>query len=276
MDRMTAAIGQMFAEFSGKVTNDLLDGFERRRHEERMDIELAMEKKISEEIDRKMDEKLNMFRSDWDDQKHKLIDRNEKALFSLQDSVDQLRSQTDAYHQLKQKYDTLQQTHGQMREKENERWQKLSLLNKENNQFKNELEASNARVATLRDQVGELDSENRALRDNEVQDQHRVSQLMADKEDLLVELDRTEREKMDLKMRVDALSREIERLIAQQQERADRDDKAYQEVLKKQNERLDELYRVVQSLTERDRQSKTLFIGGNAVQKSARLGRPKN
>lgn len=274
MDRMTTAIGQMFAEFSGKVTNDLLDGFERRRHEERMEIELSMERKIAIEIDRKMEEKFNMFRVDWEDQKTSLIERNEKALFSLQDSVEQLRSSSDAYNQLKQKYDQLQQTHAQMRDKENERWAKLSTTNKENMQLKNALEMSHMEIMNLKERVDELESDNRALKDNELQDQHKISQMIAEKEDLILELERAEREKMDLKMRVDSLSREIERLLLQQQERANKDDKAYQEALKKQNERLDELYKVVQALTERERQSKTLFIGGNAVQKSARLSRP--
>ncbi|XP_021343214.1 centromere-associated protein E-like isoform X2 [Mizuhopecten yessoensis] len=274
MDRMTTAIGQMFAEFSGKVTNDLLDGFERRRHEERMEIELSMERKISQEIERKMDEKLNAFRGDWEDQKTSLIDRNEKALFSLQDSVEQLRNSSDAYNQLKQKYDQLQQTHAQMRDKENERWSKLSTTNKENTQLRSELEMSNIEIINLRERVDELESDNRAMKDNELTDQHRINQMVAEKEDLIIELERAEREKMDLKMRVDSLSREIERLLMQQQERANKDDKAYQEALKKQNERLDELYKVVQALTERERQSKTLFIGGNAVQKSARMSRP--
>jgi len=277
MDRMTSAIGQMFAEFSGKVTNDLLDGFERRRHEERMEIEISMERKVADEVEKKMDEKLNMFRADWESQKHKLIERNEQALFSLQDSVDQLRNQTEAYSQLKQKYDQLQHTHGQMREKENERWQRLSVVNKENSQLKNELDGANDELTGLREHVDELESDNRALHDNEIQDSHKISQLVAEKEDLILELERTEREKVDLKMRVDSLSREIERLLNQQQDRANKDDKAYQEALKKQNERLDELYKVVQALTERERQSKTLFIGGNAVQKSARMiSRPKN
>ncbi|XP_060079030.1 interaptin-like [Ylistrum balloti] len=274
MDRMTTAIGQMFAEFSGKVTNDLLDGFERRRHEERMEIELSMERKIAQEIERKMDEKLNNFRGDWEEQKAQLVDRNEKALFSLQDSVEQLRNSSDAYNQLKQKYDQLQQTHAQMRDKENERWSKLSTTNKENTQLKSELEMSNIEILNLRERVDELESDNRALKDNELADQHRINQMVAEKEDLIIELERAEREKMDLKMRVDSLSREIERLLLQQQERANKDDKAYQEALKKQNERLDELYKVVQALTERERQSKTLFIGGNAVQKSARMARP--
>ncbi|XP_069142691.1 kinesin-1 heavy chain-like [Argopecten irradians] len=274
MDRMTSAIGQMFAEFSGKVTNDLLDGFERRRHEERMEIELSMERKIAQEIERKMEEKLNNFRGDWEEQKNEMVERNEKALFSLQDSVEQLRNSSDAYNQLKQKYDQLQQTHAQMRDKENERWSKLSNTNKENTQLKSELEMSNIEIINLRERVDELESDNRALKDNELADQHRINQMVAEKEDLIIELERAEREKMDLKMRVDSLSREIERLLLQQQERANKDDKAYQEALKKQNERLDELYKVVQALTERERQSKTLFIGGNAVQKSARISRP--
>ncbi|XP_033745727.1 involucrin-like [Pecten maximus] len=274
MDRMTTAIGQMFAEFSGKVTNDLLDGFERRRHEERMEIELSMERKIAQEIERKMDEKLSHFRGDWEEQKNQMVERNEKALFSLQDSVEQLRNSSDAYNQLKQKYDQLQQTHAQMRDKENERWSKLSTTNKENTQLKSELEMSNIEIINLRERVDELESDNRALKDNELADQHRINHMVAEKEDLIIELERAEREKMDLKMRVDSLSREIERLLMQQQERANKDDKAYQEALKKQNERLDELYKVVQALTERERQSKTLFIGGNAVQKSARMSRP--
>ena len=53
-DKVTSAIGSMFAEFSGKLTNDLLDGFDRRRHEERLELEIRMERKIDDTIDKKI------------------------------------------------------------------------------------------------------------------------------------------------------------------------------------------------------------------------------
>ncbi|KAK3102648.1 hypothetical protein FSP39_012845 [Pinctada imbricata] len=278
VDKVTVAIGQMFAEFSGKLTNDLMDGFERRRHEEKVDIEICMEKKIEEVVEKRIDDKLTAFKGEFEKEKTELNERNEKALLALHDSIDQLRMYQDEYLQLKAKYEQLQETHSKMRDKENERWQRLSSLNKENSGLKNDTEVLRGQIIELRDRVQELESDNRALKDNEIQDQCKINQLVADKEDLLVELERTEREKMDLKLRVDSLSREIEKLLSQQQERANQDDKAYQDALKKQNDRLDELYKVVQALTDRDRQTRNLFIGGNAVTKMARTpsSRPKN
>ena len=278
VDKVTVAIGQMFAEFSGKLTNDLMDGFERRRHEEKVDIEICMEKKIEEVVEKRIDDKLSAFKTEFEKEKMDMAERSEKALFTLQDSIDQLRCYQEEYIQLKAKYEQLQETHSKMRDKENERWQKLSNLNKENSGLKNDGEVLRGQIVELRDRVQELESDNRALKDNEIQDQCKINQLVADKEDLLVELERTEREKMDLKLRVDALSREIEKLLSQQQERASQDDKAYQDALKKQNDRLDELYKVVQALTDRDRQTRNLFIGGNAVPKISRTSssRPKN
>lgn len=269
-DRVTVAIGQMFAEFSGKLTNDLLDGFERRRHEDRMELELKLERKIETEVEKRLDDKINDFKEEWDGEKQKLLERNEKAIGTLQESIEQLQESSEAYNELKTKYEQLQQSHSMMREKENERWQRLCTVNKENAQIRNENECLRAEVESMQERFDELESDNKALKDNEVQDQHRIAQLMAEKEDLLMELERSEREKGDLRMRVESLSREIERLMAQQQERANQDDKVYQDALKKQNERLDELYKVVHALTERERQAKSLFVGGNAVQKNAR------
>lgn len=269
-DKVTSAIGTMFAEFSGKLTNDLLDGFDRRRHEEKVDLEIRMEKKIDSTIDQKLDEKLRNFQSGWEKEKNDMIERNESALNQLQETIDNMRAQSEAYMELKQKYDQLQQTHSQMRDKENERWQRLTAINKENTGLKNEGEVLRTELMMVRERVDDLEADNRALKDNEVQDQHRINQLLAEKEDIILELERAEREKIDLRNRVDSMAREIEKLMYQQNERALKDDRAYQEALKKQNERLDELYKVVQTLTERERQSKSLFIGGNSLGKAQR------
>lgn len=263
-------MGHMFAEFSGKLTNDLLDGFERRRHEERIYMEIRIEKKIDHVIEKRVDEKLAVFKQEWEQEKANYLEGNQMALNSLQDSIERLQSYQDEYILLKQKYEQLQSTHSQMREKENERWQKLSTLNKDNNTLKNEGEVLRGQIIELRDRVQELESDNRVLKDNEIQDQCKINQLVADKEDLLSELERTEREKMDLKMRVDSLSREIEKLLNNQQERASQEDKAYQDALRKQNDRLDELYKVVQALSDRDRQTRNLFIGGSSMSKAIR------
>jgi chromosome segregation ATPase len=260
----------MFAEFSGKLTNDLLDGFERRRHEERIDMEIRIEKKIEHIVEKRVDEKLVTFKQEWEEEKSNYLQGNQKALNSLHDSIERLQAYQEEYIQLKQKYEQLQHTHSQMRDKENERWQKLSSLNKENNHLKNDGEVLRGQIIELRDRVHELESDNRVMKDNEIQDQCKINQLVADKEDLLAELERTEREKMDLKMRVDTLSREIEKLLNNQQERASQEDKAYQDALRKQNDRLDELYKVVQALSDRDRQTRNLFIGGSTMSKTIR------
>lgn len=263
-------MGHMFAEFSGKLTNDLLDGFERRRHEERIDMEIRIEKKIEHIVEKRVDEKLVTFKQEWEEEKSNYLQGNQKALNSLHDSIERLQAYQEEYLQLKQKYEQLQHTHSQMRDKENERWQKLSSLNKENNHLKNDGEVLRGQIIELRDRVHELESDNRVMKDNEIQDQCKINQLVADKEDLLAELERTEREKMDLKMRVDTLSREIEKLLNNQQERASQEDKAYQDALRKQNDRLDELYKVVQALSDRDRQTRNLFIGGSTMSKTIR------
>ncbi|XP_062583656.1 myosin-2-like [Saccostrea cucullata] len=275
-DRVTVAVGHMFAEFSGKLTNDLLDGFERRRHEERIDLEIRIEKKIDHVIDKRVDEKLATFKQEWEQEKANYLQGNQKALNALSESIESLQAYQEEYLQLKQKYEQLQHTHSQMREKENERWQKLSVLNKDNNTLKNEGEVLRGQIIELRDRVQELESDNRVLKDNEIQDQCKINQLVADKEDLLAELERTEREKMDLKMRVDTLSREIEKLLNSQQERASQEDKAYQDALRKQNDRLDELYKVVQALSDRDRQTRNLFIGGSTMSKTIRTSARPN
>lgn len=269
-DKVTSAIGSMFADFSGKLTNDLLDGFDRRRHEERLDLECRMERKIDDVIEQKLEQKINKFQTEWEREKTEIITKNEHALNQLQDTIENMKAQSDAYMELKTKYDQLQTTHSQMRDKENERWQRLTALNKENSGLKNEGEVLRTELMMVRERVEELEADNRALKDNEVQDQHRINQLLAEKEDIMIELDRAEREKIDLKNRVDTMAREIEKLMYQQNERAMKDDRAYQEALKKQNERLDELYKVVQALTERERQSKSLFIGGNSLSKTQR------
>lgn len=101
----------------------------------------------------------------------------------------------------------------QMCEKENERWQKLLMFNKDNNILKNEGEVLRGQIIEFRDCVQELESDNWVFKDNEIQDQCKINQLVVDKEDLLLELERIEWEKMDLKMRVDFFLCEIEKFL---------------------------------------------------------------
>lgn len=62
VDRVMVVVGYMFVEFSGKLINDFLDGFERRWYEERIDMEIWIEKKIDYVIEKWVDEKLMVFK----------------------------------------------------------------------------------------------------------------------------------------------------------------------------------------------------------------------
>lgn len=62
VDRVMVVVGYMFVEFSGKLINDFFDGFERRWYEERIDMEIWIEKKIDYVIEKWVDEKLMVFK----------------------------------------------------------------------------------------------------------------------------------------------------------------------------------------------------------------------
>lgn len=258
-DQMTSAFGQIFADFSSKLTNDLLDGFERRRHEDRMELELKMEQMIRKHVDERIDDKLKVFRSEWEEEKKKILKRNEHSMTILQGIVDQLNCTNDAYSILKEKYDQIKQNHGVMRKKENERWQKLVTANKERTQLKSENEKLKTGTDGIKEKMFEMKKENKELMDKERQNQYLANQLNIDKENILMELERSEREKRDLKRRIDNLSSEIDKLISDEHNNEASEDKLYLDTLRKQNERLEELQKVVQTLTERDKQAKNIL-----------------
>ena len=64
-----------------------------------------------------MDDKLSAFKTEFEKEKMDMAERSEKALFTLQDSIDQLRCYQEEYIQLKAKYEQLQETHSKMRDK---------------------------------------------------------------------------------------------------------------------------------------------------------------
>ncbi|KAJ8302267.1 hypothetical protein KUTeg_021254 [Tegillarca granosa] len=162
-DQMTSAFGQIFADFSSKLTNDLLDGFERRRHEDTIKMEFKMEQMIQKHVDERIDDKLKVFRNEWEEEKKKILKRNEHSMTILQSIVDQLNCTNDAYSILKEKYDQIQQNHGVMREKENERWQKLVTANKERTQLKSENEKLKTDADSIKEKMFDMKTEYKNL-----------------------------------------------------------------------------------------------------------------
>ena len=257
-------MSRILAEFGGKLAEDLAGTFEKRREAER------------QELEKTMDEKLNNFKKEWDEERASMLKLNENAINNLQTSVEKLKRSNEEFDKLSEKYDILKQKQKDMREKETERWQRLSQSNMENIQLKTSNDSLRNEVKELKERVRHLEEENKSFSDREHQNQIDLEHLAVENKTLMAELDEKERERVALKREVELAYGRIHEVVKFQREKSDLDDTTYKSALEKQSEKLNEIFDVVNSLTSRERTraaTRSLFIGGNAVTKSQRSQR---
>ncbi|XP_063405081.1 girdin-like [Mytilus trossulus] len=266
MDQVASVMSKVLSEFSGKLTEELVTNFEKRRED---DIR---------EMEENMEAKLGKFSEQWEHEKKQMLLQNDSAIKSLQDGIESLQRKQNECEKLKLKYDQLKQHQKDLREKENERWQKLTQSNLENSQLKAENTLLKEEIDRLKDKIEELQDEASTVRKGKLNSDSEAKHLLTENRNLRTELDEKEKERDDLKRDIENAYERIHEIIRVQKEKSTAEDSTYKTVLDKQNQKLSEIYDAVNALSARDRLNqikssgapRTLFIGGNAVQRSNR------
>lgn len=266
MDQVASVMSKVLSEFSGKLTEELVTNFEKRRED---DIR---------EMEENMEAKLGKFSEQWEHEKKQMLLQNDSAIKSLQDGIESLQRKQNECEKLKLKYDQLKQHQKDLREKENERWQKLTQSNLENSQLKAENTLLKEEVDRLKDKIEELQDEASTVRKGKLNSDSEAKHLLTENRNLRSELDEKEKERDDLKRDIENAYERIHEIIRVQKEKSTAEDSTYKTVLDKQNQKLSEIYDAVNALSARDRLNqikssgapRTLYIGGNAIQRSNR------
>lgn len=223
-----------------------------------------------QEMEKRMDEKLDSFKKEWEDEKTSMLKMNETAIRNLQTSVEKLRRSNEEYNRLSDKYEKLKGVQKEMREKENERWQRLSQANAERTQLKVANEDLKSQIEKLQERVATLEGENNLLKERDCQSQLDLEHLAIENKTLIQELDEKDKERLALRKEVEMAYSRISDVVKFQKEKSELEDITYKSALEKQSEKLNEIFEVVNSLNAKDRprvSSRNLYIGGTGVTK---------
>ncbi|KAJ8308861.1 hypothetical protein KUTeg_013735 [Tegillarca granosa] len=279
-----AELQRLFSDLRGKLTSDLLEGFEKQRQQEKMEQEISFERKRLEdrvEFELKMEEKLQCLRNEFRDSESSLytnIERNQELIADLHEKVKQYKESSesynlmkdkhdqllDKYEKLSRKYNDLQQSYKTAKEVEVERFETLRETQRENGKLKKECGNLEGRVQDMTSEIRQLKKEKREIK-GQLNDQYEIKQLLAEKDELERELDKTKSEVADLwhcvekqEKQIDSQAEEIQRLRAVEQEKCAKDNKEYEDTVKRQNERIEELFEEVRNMKEKQNRTKTI------------------
>lgn len=271
------ALQKMFSDLRGKLTSDLLEGLEKQRQQEKVEQEIDFERKRHEdriEFELKMEEKMQCLRIEFKDTERNLytnIERNQEIIADLHEKVKKYRESTESFNVMKDKYDKLRYEHEQILTKHKElqqsyqnakdtevkRFQILREARHENNKLKKENHVLEDQVQDKATEIKQLKREKKEMQE-QLNDQHEIKQLLAEKDELQRELDKTKNAVSDLwqcvenqEKQIDSQAKEIQRLMAVEHEKCPRDNREYDETLKRQSERLEELFEAVKDLKEK-------------------------
>lgn len=264
IDQVAAVMSKVLDEFGGKLAEELASNFEKKREEEMKELEDRMESKLNKICDK------------WETEKKQIVLQNESAIKFLQDSLDKLQRKSTECDRLREKYEQLKIHQKDIREKENDRWHKLTHANLENSQLKAENKQLKEEVDRLKEKVDELQDEVAIVRKDKLTAEMDAKHHQTENQNLRTELEEKEREREDLKKEIENAYERVHEIIRIQKEKSSTEDNSYKNVLDKQNQKLSEIYDAVNALSSRDRLNqirvsgtpKTLYIGGNALMRS--------
>lgn len=236
-------------------------------------------------MESQMENRLTQFRGEWQAERRELLQENEIKMRLLQEKVENLRVTNDEYDELRHKYDKLQTLQESMREREQDRWQRLRDTNAENVKLRRENEMLNLEVKELKDKIRDLEIDEEVLKDNERNDHHQIESLTLENTRLKEELLDKESERDRLKDEVDELYKRIRDSVTLRQEHVEREDAEFQQALERQNTKLDEIFAAVNDISVREKlptsvrqlSNKTpgLYMAGNAMQAQRTQKKPK-
>lgn len=89
-------------EFSGKLSFNIFSFFQKMRVEDK------------QEMEKWMDDKLVLFKKEWNEEKLSFLRMNELVIINLQVSVEKFRCFNEEYNRLLEKYDKLKEMQKEM------------------------------------------------------------------------------------------------------------------------------------------------------------------
>lgn len=89
-------------EFSGKLSLNIFSFFQKMRVEDKQEMEKCM------------DDKLVLFKKEWNEEKLSFLRMNELVIINLQVSVEKFRCFNEEYNRLLEKYDKLKEMQKEM------------------------------------------------------------------------------------------------------------------------------------------------------------------
>lgn len=263
-DQMATVMTRVLNDFGGKLAEELASTFEKNRRSDMLEME------------KRMEEKLQDFKLDWEHEKEDLLKRNEKAINGLRESFERLRRSNDELARLREKYDNLKQLQKEMREKENERWQRLATTNTQNVQLRERNELLEGEIKNLEDKMAALKSQNNILKNSEEQSRLELEHMTLTNKTMMDELAEKEKEIDELKKELKKSCNEIQEMMSRQKDETKKpEDDAYINVLEQQNEKLDEIFQAVNALGTKEKrlflkQPANLYVSGNPVHRNQR------
>jgi len=165
---MLDTMQRVLEDFGSKMTEELMTRMERRHAQEQQDLEWRME------------QRLEKFDQQWQTEKEDLLRRNDKAIGELQAYLERLRTSDEEYSKLKDQYEKLQNHQEEIRERENERFQRLSKSNMENVQLRKENQELRSEIRDLEEQIRDYENDKLVAIDNEKQDRLLIEKLTAE------------------------------------------------------------------------------------------------
>lgn len=163
-----------------------------------------------------------------------------------------------------------------MREKENERWQRLATTNTQNVQLRERNELLEGEIKNLEDKMAALKSQNNILKNSEEQSRLELEHMTLTNKTMMDELAEKEKEIDELKKELKKSCNEIQEMMSRQKDETKKpEDDAYINVLEQQNEKLDEIFQAVNALGTKEKrlflkQPANLYVSGNPVHRNQR------
>jgi len=224
--------------------------FEKQRQEDKRDMERRLrEEKLEADRIRMQDkrehqEKLDLIWRDWQEEKYDILRKNDETIEKLHSQITEIQKCDLEFKCLREKYEYLKQVQKGMREKDNERVERLRLRTKEKEELKKENNVLRRENQILKETTG-------ALKEKYDQDKWQFEDVSEEKQRIENDLHEKEEENHELKQKLDEQYKQLQELLRKQKQSSKVEDPGYVQSVEEQLKKLDAIYGMVQSIKEK-------------------------
>ncbi|XP_033745735.1 rRNA biogenesis protein RRP36-like [Pecten maximus] len=239
----------------GKRQEEMLYSFEKQQREERREFEkrrledkremenLMRDDKVENEKVRKQDklehrQQLDRMWKEWQEEKTEILKKNEDMIDKLHQQINEIRQADMEYDCLQEKYDYLRDIQQRMREKDNERVERLRQKTKEKEDLRKENVA-------LKGEINELTDRLKSLTEIKETEKWEIDCIAREKEKIEKALTEKQMENIELKKKVTEQYNKIQDILAEQKSSSKVDDPGYVRSVEQQMRKVDAVYDVM-------------------------------